>query len=72
MFIRKVFAQSKGRASTTRTADDRAYTAWAQGQAAAAGVRNPAQYVANNVARSNAGGGVQSRNRVMGQINRRG
>lgn len=65
----KVYAQPKGgRPSTTKTADDRAYTAWAQGQAAAAGVRNPQAYVNNNVARN---AGPASRNRVMGQINRR-
>ncbi len=64
----KAYAQSKGAPSTTRTEDDRAYTAWAQGQAAAAGIRNPGQYVNRNVA-TNAG--PASRNRTMGAINRR-
>lgn len=64
----KAFAESSGRPSTTATADDRAYTAWAQGQAAAAGVRNPAAYVNRNVAQN---AGPASRNRVTGQINRR-
>ena len=64
----KVYAESTSRPSTTKTADDRAYTAWANGQAAAAGVKNPAQYVANNVARN---AGPASRNRVVGQtVNR--
>lgn len=64
----KAYAQPKsGAPSTNRTADDRAYTAWAQGQAAAAGVRNPGQYVNNNVARN---AGTASRGRVMGQIRR--
>ena len=57
----------KGKTSTTRTADDRAYTAWAQGQAAQAGVRNPSAYVNRN-AGSNT---VSSRNRTVGAINRR-
>lgn len=61
-------ASVKGSPSTTRTADDRAYTAWAQSRASEAGVRNPQAYVNNNVARNT---GVQSRNRVMSQINRR-
>lgn len=64
----KAYAQPRsGRPSTTRTADDRAYTAWANGQAAAAGIRNPSAYVNRNVARN---AGPASRNRVMGQINR--
>ena len=66
----KAYAQSRsGTPSTSRTADDRAYTAWAQGQAAAAGVRNPGAYVNRNVAQN---AGPASRNRVMGQVNRRG
>lgn len=66
----KAYAQSRsGAPSTSRTADDRAYTAWAQGQAAAAGVRNPVAYVNRNVAQN---AGPASRNRVMGQVNRRG
>ena len=52
--------------STNATADDRAYTAWAQGTAAEAGVRNPVEYVNNNV-RTNASG---KRNPTVGQINR--
>lgn len=65
----KAYAQSRsGNPSTNATADDRAYTAWAQGTAAEAGVRNPGAYVNRNVARN---AGPASRNRVMGQINRR-
>ena len=68
MFM-KAYAQNrsgKGKASAGATADDRAYTAWAKGQAAAAGIKNPSAYVNRNV-KSNA---TYSRNRVMGQINR--
>ena len=64
----KVYAESTSRPSTTKTADDRAYTAWANGQAAAAGVKNPVQYVANNVANN---AGPASRNRVVGQTVKR-
>ena len=65
----KVYAEGgPGKPSTTKTADDRAYTAWAKRQAAAAGVKNPSQYVENNVARN---AGPASRNRVVGQtVNR--
>ena len=54
-----------GRPSTSRTADDRAYTAKAQAQAAEAGIRNPVQYVNRNVARN---APVANRNRVLGAI----
>ena len=73
MLALKVFAEGGSRngatPSTNATADDRAYTAWANTQAAAAGVRNPSQYVSNNVSRN---AGPASRNRTMGAINRRG
>lgn len=68
----KVYAQphSKGgeAPSTNKTADDRAYTAWAQGAAAGAGVRNPVGYVNNNVKNNRP---PSHRNNVMGQINNR-
>ena len=60
--------------STNRTADDRAYTAWAMGNAVEAGMSPEAarNYVAGNVAAANANPGrVASRGRVMGQIGRR-
>ena len=63
----KAFAET-GSPSTTRTADDRADTEWANTQAANAGVRNPARYVRNNVRNNSA---PVSRNRVVGQtVNR--
>lgn len=67
----KAYAQprSGGAPSTSKTADDKAYTAWAKSQAAAAGVRNPGAYVNKNVAQN---AGPASRSRVMGQINRQG
>ena len=58
----------RGTPSTNATADDRAYTAWAQGAAAEAGVRNPGAYVNRNVAKN---AGATSRNRTMSAINRR-
>ena len=66
MFIKAYAEGGLGKASTNKTADDRAYTAWAKGQAAAAGIKNPTAYVNRNV-QSNA---TYSRNRVMGQVNR--
>ena len=63
----KAYAQTRSNPSTTRTADDRAYTAKAMGAAAEAGVRNPQAYVNNNVKQNKA---PASRKRVMGQINR--
>ena len=65
--IKAYASGGKGNPSTTKTADDRAYTAWAKSQAAAAGVRNPSAYVNRNVAQN---AGPANRNRVVGQINR--
>jgi hypothetical protein len=69
----KVYAQphSKGGGeapSTNKSADDRSYTAWAQGTASEAGIRNPVGYVNKNV-KSNKP--PSHRNNVMGQINSR-
>ena len=67
----KAYAQSHsglGKASANATADDAAYTAKAMAAAAEAGYKNPARYVNQNL-KSNK---TYSRNRVMGQANRKG
>lgn len=66
-FVIKAFAGTRGNPSTTRTADDRRYTALQRANAAAAGL-NP--NMVNRNVRANAA--PASRNRSVGQLRRRG